>query len=183
MKKFNPEKIAKMAADRFSEGVSSGIIVVWCAHFLQQYNWYLTQDHFEFANKNLIARIKNSIKTRHSLNLAEGCFVDFRRKDFPAQAAEFYLTLNKAVHRKDKVELMKRLSVPLYDVKVIPRAHLQFFVYILSFLNLDWRTLKNFHLIYMMKLLMPWLCKVIPSDHWICFNSTFTQREFTNHHQ
>eukprot|EP01015_Nassula_variabilis_P023309 TRINITY_DN4352_c0_g1_i7.p1 TRINITY_DN4352_c0_g1~~TRINITY_DN4352_c0_g1_i7.p1 ORF type:complete len:168 (-),score=21.29 TRINITY_DN4352_c0_g1_i7:131-634(-) len=73
-------------------------------------------DSDEFRNANAIIRLKNLIKTRFVINQTEGCFVDFKRKEFPAQAADIYLKVFEAYKRKDKVDLMKYLSIPLYDI-------------------------------------------------------------------
>jgi len=50
------------------------------------------------------------------LNQTEAAFLDFKRNEFPQHARATYESLLNGYRRKDKVELMKVLSVPLYDV-------------------------------------------------------------------
>lgn len=53
------------------------------------------------------------------MNQTESVFIDFKRKEFPNTARDQYHRLYEALERKDKVELMKIVSVPLYDLMKI----------------------------------------------------------------
>ena len=59
------------------------------------------------------------MKTKMILSQTESAFLDFRRKEFPVVAKDNYYELLKAYKRKDKVALMKVLSIPLNDVYYI----------------------------------------------------------------
>lgn len=59
------------------------------------------------------------MKTKMILSQTESAFLDFRRKEFPVVAKDNYYELLKAYKRKDKVSLMKVLSIPLNDVYYI----------------------------------------------------------------
>ena len=56
------------------------------------------------------------MKTKMILSQTESAFLDFRRKEFPVVAKDNYYELLKAYKRKDKVALMKFISIPLNDV-------------------------------------------------------------------
>ena len=63
--------------------------------------------------------MKNIFKNRVALSQTESCFIDFKRKTFPEMARNQYHLIYEAHRRKDKVDLMKLLSVPLFDVYFI----------------------------------------------------------------
>ncbi len=61
-------------------------------------------------------KLKNHFKTRMILSQTESAFLDFKRNAFPNQARDQYDLVLKAYKRKDKVDLMKNLSVPMFNV-------------------------------------------------------------------
>ncbi len=60
--------------------------------------------------------LKNLFKNRIILNTTEQIFLDFKKNTFHETARDKYHDTMVAYKRKDKVDLMKHLSVPLYDV-------------------------------------------------------------------
>lgn len=99
MKQFQKAAM-KDSVERISSKISSSIIV----------------DQNDFMSANPIGKVKNMFKTRLILNQTESFFIDFKRKEFPNFARDRYYTLQTAFKRKDKVDLMKLLSIPLYDI-------------------------------------------------------------------
>ena len=73
----------------------------------------------EFRNQSVAGRVKNFFKNRVVLNQTESVFMDFKRKNFPVDARNQYHKVFEAYKKKDKVDLMKILSVPLFDVILI----------------------------------------------------------------
>jgi hypothetical protein len=71
----------------------------------------------------LISALKNKFKTTFVLNQTETAFIDFKRGEFPDTAKEIYDNVLVAYRKKDKVDLMKSLSGPLYDVKKFRRKN------------------------------------------------------------
>jgi hypothetical protein len=60
--------------------------------------------------------VKNSVKNRIVLNQSEAIFNTFKRKEFNDFAYNRYLEFVSAYKKKDKVDLINILSIPLYDV-------------------------------------------------------------------
>ncbi|KRX06589.1 hypothetical protein PPERSA_13068 [Pseudocohnilembus persalinus] len=94
------KKAIKYTVNRISSGISSPVIV----------------DQNEFKNQGLIGKVKNEIKTRMVCNTTQSVFIDFKRSTFPEVAKDKYYDILQAYKRKDKVDLMKYLSIPLYDL-------------------------------------------------------------------
>jgi len=71
----------------------------------------------EFRTQSIAGRVKNFFKNRVVLNQTESVFMDFKRKNFPVDARNQYHKVFEAYKRKDKVDLMRILSVPMFDVR------------------------------------------------------------------
>ncbi|CAD8079181.1 unnamed protein product [Paramecium sonneborni] len=101
------KKVVK-EAERISSKISSPMIV----------------DLYESQGSGIFAYLKNSFKTKLALNQTEQCFIDirnlnsldFKRSQFPLFAKNRYFEFLEAYNRKDKVDLIRLLSVPLLDV-------------------------------------------------------------------
>ncbi|CAD8074156.1 unnamed protein product [Paramecium sonneborni] len=93
------KKVVK-EAERISSKISSPMIV----------------DLFESQGSGIFPYLRSSFKTRLALNQTESCFIDFKRSQFPLFAKDRYFEFLEAYNRKDKVDLIRLLSVPLYDI-------------------------------------------------------------------
>ncbi|CAK77647.1 unnamed protein product (macronuclear) [Paramecium tetraurelia] len=93
-------KKAVKEAERISSKISSPMIV----------------DLFESQGSGIMPYLKNALKTRLALNQTESCFIDFKRSQFPLFAKDRYFEFLETYNRKDKVDLIRLLSVPLYDI-------------------------------------------------------------------
>jgi len=60
--------------------------------------------------------LRNSMTNRKIIKQTEATFLDFKKKTFHEDAKYLYDDVYSAYYRKDKVELMKFLSAPLYEV-------------------------------------------------------------------
>lgn len=105
-------KLAKQASDRISEGISSGNIIVMIK--IKQIK--ILKDLNEFKNINIFGKCRAFFKNRIILNQTESIFIDFKRKTFPEIARNQYHKVYEAVKRKDKIDLMRVVSIPYYDV-------------------------------------------------------------------
>ena len=83
------------------------------------------QDLQDAHTPTTLTGIKNLFKNRIVLNTTEQIFMDFKKNTFHETAREKYHDTLKAYKRKDKIDLMKHLSVPLYDVFEYGWAHKQ----------------------------------------------------------
>ncbi|EAR94558.1 phosphatidylinositol 4-phosphate 5-kinase (macronuclear) [Tetrahymena thermophila SB210] len=92
--------ILKQSADRISHNISSGTIV----------------DLIDVHNPTFMTNIKNVFKNKLVLNTTESIFLDFKKSTFHEVARDKYFDTLTAYKRKDKVDLMKHLSIPLYDI-------------------------------------------------------------------
>ena len=50
------------------------------------------------------------------MSQTETVFLDFKRKEFPVTARNQYHKVFEAYKKKDKIDLMKLLSIPMFDV-------------------------------------------------------------------
>ncbi|EGR33489.1 phosphatidylinositol-4-phosphate 5-kinase, putative [Ichthyophthirius multifiliis] len=93
-------KVAKQNLEQISAKISSGTII----------------DFEELHQKSLHLKIKNYIKNKIALNSTKAIFQDFKPNLYHETARDKYLDVFNAYKKHDKVELMKHLSVPLYDI-------------------------------------------------------------------
>ncbi|CAD8168505.1 unnamed protein product [Paramecium octaurelia] len=93
-------KKAVKEAERISSKISSPMIL----------------DPYGSQGSGIMPYLKDALRTRTALNQAESCFIDFKRSQFPLFAKDRYFEFVEAYNRKDKVDLIRLLSVPLYDI-------------------------------------------------------------------
>ena len=94
-----PAKATKKAMEMFSSAVSSGVLV----------------DQYDHSTSSIIKKSTNFFKNRFYLSQTESVFLDFKRKTFPNLAISKHVNLHAYLKEKNKVELMKLLSYPLYE--------------------------------------------------------------------
>ena len=64
----------------------------------------------------MLAQAKNYMRNHSILTQTESAFIDFSKKTIPDHATLSYERMYEAYKKKDRVGLMKSLSIPLYDV-------------------------------------------------------------------
>ena len=94
------KKSIKSVLPKLSHDISSGTI----------------SDGLDLNSNGVLSKLTNNIKTRIVLNQTEGCFSNFKRKEFPDQAVNIYKDIKSAFQAQNKLILMQNVSYPLYTV-------------------------------------------------------------------
>lgn len=76
----------------------------------------ISKDLNEFRSTNYFGIIKCFFKNKMIMNQTETVFLDFKRKEFPVTARNHYHKVFEAFKKKDKIDLMNLLSIPMFDV-------------------------------------------------------------------